>query len=237
MSTNGEGGIIGGRVPRLEDERLLRGGGRYVTDLIATSKALRVKILRSPHAHARILGVDAAVVRALPGVVDVLTADDIPNIDDLPCDWIAPGMDAVALHPILARERVRYVGQPIAAVAAETARAADDALGAISVMYEKLPAVADQEAAIIEAAPILHDVAPNNIAFRFHRAGGDASVAFADAEVVVRRRFINNRVTAAPLEGRAALSDFDASAGRLTHHTCTLEHWASVLRCRSTSCV
>src|SRR5215470_9007417 len=158
---------IGRAVARLEDERLLRGGGRYVSDLIATSRALRVKVLRSPHAHARILAVDTTSVRALRGVVDVLTADDLTNISDLPCDWMAPGMDAVPQHPVLARDRVRYAGEPIAAVAAETAHAASDALAAITVAYEKLPAVVDQEAAIKERAPGLHEGVPSNLAFRF----------------------------------------------------------------------
>lgn len=118
---------IGRAVARLEDERLLRGGSRYVSDLIATSRALRVKVLRSPHAHARILEVDATAVRTLPGVVDVLTANELTNISDLPCDW-APGMDVVPQHPVLARDRVRYAGEPIAGVVAETAHAAEGAL-------------------------------------------------------------------------------------------------------------
>src|SRR6266536_2021129 len=214
------GGVsIGRPVPRLEDERLLRGGSRYVSDLIATSRALRVKVLRSPHAHARILAIDTTAVRTLPGVVDVLTAGDLTNISDLPCDWVAPGMDVVPQHPVLARDRVRYAGEPIAAVAAETAHAAGDALAAITVAYEKLPAVVDQEAAIKEGAPCLHKAVPSNIAFRFRRAGGDVARAFTEPDVVIRRRFTNNRVTAASLEGRAVLSHFDARAGRLTHYT------------------
>src|SRR5262245_34451718 len=214
------GGIgIGRPVARLEDERLLRGGGRYVSDLIATSGALRVKVLRSPHAHARLLAVDATVARTLPGVVAVLTADDLAGIGDLPCDWVAPGMEVVPLHPVLARDRVRYAGEPIAAVAAETAYAAEDALAGITVTYEKLPAVANQEAAIAEGAARLHDAVPGNIAYRYRRTGGDIGRAFAEAEVVLRRRLTNNRVTAAPLEGRAVLSAFDARAGLLTHHT------------------
>ena len=84
-------GSIGRPVPRLEDERLLRGGSRYVSDLIATSKALRVAVLRSPHAHARILAVDASKARTRSGVIAVLTADDLTNIADLPCDWVSPG--------------------------------------------------------------------------------------------------------------------------------------------------
>src|SRR5215468_10236545 len=102
---------IGRAVARLEDERLLRGGGRYVSDLVATSRALRVKVLRSPHAHARILKVDATAVRTLPGVVNVLTANDLTNISELPCDWVAPGMEVVPQHPVLARDRVRYAGE------------------------------------------------------------------------------------------------------------------------------
>src|SRR5215510_7570327 len=209
---------IGRPAARLEDDRLLRGSGRYVSDLITTSDALRVKVLRSPHAHARILAIDATFARTLPGVA-VLTADDLAGISDLPCDWVAPGMDMVPQHPILARDRVRYAGEPIAAVAAQTAHAAEDALAAITVTYEKLPAVADQEVAMTEDAPRLHDAVPRNIAFRFSRAGGDVARAFAEAEVLLRRRLTNNRVTAAPLEGRAVLSAFDARAGLLTHHT------------------
>src|SRR5262245_15895309 len=129
---------IGRPVPRLEDERLLRGNGRYVSDLIATSRALRVKVLRSPHAHAKILAVDTTAARMLPGVVDVLTSNELTNIGDLPCDWVAPGMAVVPLHPVLARDRVRYAGEAIAAVAAETSDAADDALALITTNYEKL---------------------------------------------------------------------------------------------------
>src|SRR5499427_1198383 len=212
-------GSISRPLPRLEDERFLRGGSRYVSDLIATSKALRVAVLRSPHAHARIVAVDASKARTWSGVIAVLTAVDLTNIGDLPCDWASPGMDAVPQQPVLARDRVRYVGEPIAAVAAETAHAAEDALAAITVAYERLPGVADQEAAIEDGAARLHDAVPGNIAFRFPRAGGNVARAFAEAGVVIRRRLTNSRATAAPLEGRAVLSDFDSRADRLTHHT------------------
>jgi carbon-monoxide dehydrogenase large subunit len=218
-SGSGANNGIGRPVLRLEDERLLRGRGRYVSDLIAASKALRVKVLRSPHAHARLLAIDTTAACARPGVVAVLTASDLAGIVDLPCDWVPPGMDVVPLHPILARNRVRYVGEPVAAVAAETSHMADGSLAAISVRYENLPAVADQELAMQEGVPRLHDDVPGNIAFRFRRSGGDIARAFAQAEVVLRRRFTNNRVAAACLEGRAVLSDFDLAAGRLTHHT------------------
>src|SRR5262245_51690601 len=210
---------IGSPVARLEDERLLRGGGRYVSDLIATSNALHVKVLRSPYAHARLLALDTANARSRRGVVDVITATDLTRIGDLPCDWTAPGMVVVPLHPILARDRVRYVGEPVAVVAADTAQAAEDALEAIVVDYEQLPAVAEHEAAIDERAPCLHEAVPGNIAFRFHRTGGHIDRAFAEADCVIRRRLTNNRVTAAPLEGRAVLSDFDHRSNHLTHYT------------------
>src|SRR5262249_26218135 len=96
---------IGRSVLRVEDERLLRGGGRDVSDLIATSWALRVKVLRSPHAHARLVAIDASSARTMPGIVAVLTAADLEGIKDLPCDWAAPGMDVKPLHPVLARDR------------------------------------------------------------------------------------------------------------------------------------
>src|SRR5262245_4251905 len=200
---------IGRPVPRVEDERLLRGGGRYVSDLIASSSALRVKVLRSPYAHARILHVDDRIARTMSAVSAVVTAADLVGIKDLPCDWAAPGMDVTASHPVLARDRVRYVGEPVVAVAAETVYTADDALAQIKVTYEQLPAVADQEAALQDGAPRLHDAIVGNIAYRYRRGGGNIDGAFAAGEVILRRRFTNNRVTAAPLEGRAVMSDFD----------------------------
>src|SRR5262252_964748 len=177
---------IGRSVLRVEDERLLRGGGRYVSDLIATSSALRVKLLRSHHAHARIGAIDASVARIMPGVVAVLTTVDLKGIKDLPCDWAAPGMDATPLHPVLARDRVRYAGEPVVAVAAETIYAAEDALSQIKVTYEQLAAVADQEAAMQDGAPRLHDAIAGNIAYRFRRRGGNVEGAFAAAEVILR---------------------------------------------------
>jgi carbon-monoxide dehydrogenase large subunit len=213
------GPSVGRPVRRLEDERLLRGGSRYVSDLIAKSGALRVKVLRSPHAHARIIAIDASAARAMPGVVAVLAAADLAGVGDLPCDWQPPGMTVVPLHPVLARGRARYAGEPIAAVAAETAHAAEDALAAIAVSYEVLPAVAGQEAALEPGAAQIHDAVPNNISFQFRREGGDIDHGFAEADVIVRRRLTNNRVAPVPLEGRGVLSAFDAGSGRLVHHT------------------
>src|SRR5262245_27113598 len=183
---------IGRPVLRVEDERLLRGGGRYVSDLIATSSALRVKVLRSPHAHARLVAIDASSARTMPGIVAVLTAADLEGIKDLPCDWAAPGMDVKPLHPVLARDRVRYAGEPLVAVAAETLHAAEYALAQIRVSYVQLPAIADQEAALQDGAPRIHDAIAGNIAYRFRRGGPKIDTVFANSEVLLRRRFTNN---------------------------------------------
>src|SRR5262245_4095989 len=171
-----DGGVnfsIGRPVLRVEDERLLRGGGRYVSDLIAVSRALRVKVLRSVHAHARLVAIDTSVARTMPGVAAVVTAGDLQGIGDLPCDWAAPGMDVTPLHPVLARDRVRYVGEPVVAIAAETVHAAEDALAQIKVTYEQLPASADQEAAMQDGAPRIHDAIAGNIEYRFRRGCGN----------------------------------------------------------------
>lgn len=212
---------IGRSLPRFEDERFLRGRGRYVSDLVAAAgpDVLHVKMLRSPHAHALIGHVDTRTARTSPGVVAVLTADDLTDVGDLPCDWSPPGTLHEAHHPVLARERVRYVGEPVAVVAARTAHTALDALDSIEVGYEPLPCVVDQEEAMREGAPVLHAGAPGNLAFRVRHTGGDAERAIARAEVVVRRRITNNRVAPVPMEGRAVLSEFDTASGRLLHHS------------------
>src|SRR4029453_3710669 len=134
MDDSGNSGI-GCPVVRVEDERLLRGGSRYVSDLLAPSGALPLKARRSPHAPAARLAIDAGAARPMPGVAAVLTADDLAGINDLPCDWAAPGMDVTPLHPVLARVRVRYAGEPVVAIAAETADVGEGALPKINVNY------------------------------------------------------------------------------------------------------
>src|SRR5262249_5258124 len=161
------------------------------------------KVLRSPHAHARLVTIDASSARTMPGIVAVLTVADLDGIRDLPCDWAAPGMDVTPLHPVLARDRVRYVGEPVVAVASHTAVAAETELAVedpqaqIKVNYEQLPAIADQEAAMQDGAPRIHDAIAGNIAYRFRRGGGKIDSVLASSEVLLRRRFTNNRVTAA----------------------------------------
>ncbi|MFC3229098.1 xanthine dehydrogenase family protein molybdopterin-binding subunit [Marinibaculum pumilum] len=212
---------IGAPLRRLEDERLLRGRGSFTADLAAGSGALAMAVVRSPHAHAAIEGIDPAAALRLPGMVGVLTAADLDRqgIADLPCDWVPPGMTAAPLHPVLARDRVLYAGQPVAAVFARSAAAALDGAEAMAVRYRPYPVLADQEAALAPGAAALHREAPGNLAYRFWREGGRPAAAIAAAPVQLRRRYRNNRLAPAPMEGRAVLSTYDPAARRLTHVT------------------
>jgi carbon-monoxide dehydrogenase large subunit len=208
---------------RVEDDRFLRGRGRFVED-IAVSGALHGVLLRSPHAHARILAIDTAAAAAMPGVALVLTAPDLraQGIGPLPCvakvATVAPLV--IPPRPALAEGLVRHVGEPVAFVVAGTAAQARDAAEAIMVDYDPLPAVTDAAAALAPGAPRLWTMAPGNEAFRFIK--GDAAAvdaAFAGAATVVSLDLVNNRVSAAPIETRAAIATYDDASGFLLQVT------------------
>lgn len=210
--------LIGRPVPRVEDARLLRGQTTYVSDLAAKAGAATVLILRSPHPHARIADIHTEVAARIEGVLAILTADELGGARDIPCDWAPETILNEAHHPVLARDRVLYAGQPVAAVVADTKYAAHDALDLIEIAYEPLPAIADQERAIEEGAPLLHGE-KGNVAVRSLRSGGDFERAKAKADVVIVRRLTNNRLTPSSMEGRAAMSVFDPVTGELTHRS------------------
>jgi carbon-monoxide dehydrogenase large subunit len=200
---------------RVEDDRFLRGLGRFVADIDAPG-ALHAVVLRSPHAHARIVAIDTAAARGMPGLRDILTAADLrgEGLHPLPCvaRVATLGPMVVPPRPALAEDRVRHVGDPVALVVAETLAQARDAAEAILVDYAPLPAVTDGAAALAADAPQVWPQAPGNLAFRFRK--GDAAAvaaAFARAEAVVALDLVNNRVTAAPIEPRAALARWDAA--------------------------
>ena len=206
---------IGQPVPRTEDPRLLRGEGRY-TDDVTEPGTLVARFCRSDHAHGLVRRLDVEAARALPGVRLVLTAADLDGhgYNDLPCSVPLKGIDGAPLivppHPSLATGRVRYVGQPLALVVAETAAVAADALELIEVEIEPLPAVPDLAAAIGAEAPRLHDEAPGNRAIRWGFGDqGAVERAFAEAAHVTRLRLINNRVSVVPMEPRGAVVGFD----------------------------
>jgi carbon-monoxide dehydrogenase large subunit len=200
---------------RVEDDRFLRGHGRFIED-IAAPGALHGIVLRSPHAHARIVAIDATAARAMPGVRAVLTAADLraEGLGPMPCvakvATLAPLI--IPPRPALAEGTVRHVGDPVAFVVAETPAQARDAAEAIAVDYAPLPAVTDAAAALLPDAPQLWEAAPGNLAFRFQK--GDAAAAaqaFARAATIVSLDLVNNRVTAAPMEPRAAIATYDAA--------------------------
>src|ERR1700758_2482396 len=216
---------LGQAVPRFEDPRLLRGGGRYVDDMVLPRMAFG-HVLRSPHAHARIRSIDTAQAKAAPGVLAVLTGADwaASGFGDLPVPAGMKLRDGSPMYrpkcPALVKDRCRWVGDYVAFVVAETRHQAADAAELIEVDYEPLPAVVSTEDAANPGAPLVWDEAPDSISFVYlegDRAATDA--AFAGAAHVVRRKFVINRVTAATMEPRGAIGDYNAAEGRYTIYT------------------
>jgi carbon-monoxide dehydrogenase large subunit len=196
---------VGRPLRRREDFRFLTGRGRYVDD-IKLPGTLHLAILRSPHAHAIITGVDLSAAKAAAGVRLALAGADLfGKIGNVKPNWVIPGT-VVPDRPVLAVDRVRFVGECIALVVAETREAAYDALELIDVACEVLPAVVEEQAAIAEGAPLLHETVPNNITTYFKTGGGDYAAAARQADQVLRLRLVNNRLIPTCLETRAVLA-------------------------------
>ncbi len=211
-------GHIGRSLPRLEDHRFLTGQGRYVDD-VAVLGQLHGVVLRSPHGHALIEGIDTAAARAMPGVSGVFTAADLDadGVGTLPCIARVATVAPMIVPPrrALVRGRARHVGDPVAFVVADTVQRARDAAERVAVTYRPLPAVVDARAALAAETPLLWDEAPGNLSYRFERGdrpGVDA--AFAAAAQIVEIELVNNRLVVAPLEPRAAIGTYDAAADR-----------------------
>ncbi len=216
---------IGQGVSRFEDPRLIRGGGRY-TDDIKLPGMTHAVVLRSPYAHAKIKSIDSKAAKAAPGVLAVLTAADVKaaGYGDLPVPGNLKRRDGSpmykARYPILAEDRVRWVGDYVAFVVAETPAQAQDASELIQVDYEELPAVTSTAEAPKPGAPRVWDDCPDNICF-VELIGDKAAVeaAFSRASHIVRHRFVINRVTAATMEPRGAVGDYNTADGRYTIYT------------------
>lgn len=197
---------VGQPLRRREDIKFITGRGRYVDD-IRLPGMLHMAVLRSPHAHAVIHGVDLTAARAAPGVRQVLAGADLAGrIGSIVPNWILPGTK-VPDRPVVAVDRVRFVGECVALVVAETQALAQDAVGLIEVEYEQLPAVVDEDAAIRDGAPQLHDNVPNNVATLYKVKGGDYARAERDADQVIRLRIVNNRLIPTCMETRAIVAD------------------------------
>jgi len=220
---------VGQPVRRHEDFRLIRGQGRY-TDDIALPRMTYAFVLRAPVAHARIARMDVGAARTMPGVLFVVSGDDVraEGLGDIPCTTPLVGRDGKPRHdtprPALAQGTVRHVGQPVALVVAETYAQARDAAEVIVVDYDTLPAVTDAKAATEAGAPQLFEHIPNNIVFDWDNDVGDAKAtdaAFAKAARVVALELVNNRVVVNSMEPRNAIGDYDAASGRATLTTAT----------------
>ena len=211
--------IIGARVQRREDPRLLTGRGQYVDDR-KIDGTVHVAFCRSDRAHARIRRIDVAEARQAPGVLGVFVAEDIDAIaGPIRATSNMPDYRATDFVP-LARSKVRYVGEPVVAVVAENRYLAEDAAGLISLDLDPLPDVANPEAAL-EDRTLLHEEAGTNIIAAREFVRGDPEAALADAAVVVEDRFRIRRKTPAAVENRCYLAEFDAGRRALTLHAST----------------
>ncbi len=216
---------IGVSVKRKEDIRFITGKGHYVDDINRPGQAYAY-FLRSPHAHATINKIDASAALKAPGVVAILTGEDIAadKVGGLICGWMIHSKDGSPMkagaHPALAQGKVRYVGDHVAVVIADTLAQARDAAEKITVEYGELPAAVDTATAANPGQPQIHDAAPNNTVFNWHvgdKASTDA--AFAKAAHVTKLDLVNNRLIPNAIEPRAAVGEYDSGTDTITLYT------------------
>jgi carbon-monoxide dehydrogenase large subunit len=218
-------------VRRIEDPRLLKGGGRY-TDDISVPGQTAGHVLRSPHARAQILSIDTTAALAMPGVLAVITGADwqAEGLGEIPCAVPLKNRDgtprAETTRGALADGLVRHVGDPVAFIVAETPQLAKDAAEAVIVEYEVLPAATDLATAHLPGAPQVWHTAPGNICFDWEAGdGAKAEALIAQAAHVTRLTVVNNRVVVASMEGRACLAEYDDATGRFRLHAGTQGSW------------
>ena len=211
--------LIGSPMRRLEDERLITGRGRYAGD-VRTDALAHMAVYRSTIAHGRVNSIDTEAARAMPGVIAVYTAADLPESAAQMADWVPRNMDQ-RLRPVLPKEEVCYVGEPIAVVIAEDEYQAQDAAQAIFAEIDPLPAVADVAKASKEGSPQAHSDLESNVtggrAYKF----GDVEEAFGQASVTVKGSFRAARICGGYMEPRAVAAEYDAAGESLTLHTST----------------
>ncbi|MEE2997076.1 MAG: xanthine dehydrogenase family protein molybdopterin-binding subunit [Pseudomonadota bacterium] len=232
-------GYMGKPLKRREDSRFLRGAGRYVDD-ITLSGMVWCGFVRSPHAHAEILKIDTARAEAMPGVLKVLTHADweAADLGELTVVHPMPFGDGRPMNessrPAFARDRVRHVGDVVAAVVAETRTQVEDALERVNVDYKTLASVTEVARALESAAPVIHPQFGDNTVFEIEKGDRDATErALADAHHVVEMTLPSNRVSGSPMEPRSYLCDFDTATGRYTLYATTqtphyLKRWLAV---------
>ncbi|MEM7046371.1 MAG: xanthine dehydrogenase family protein molybdopterin-binding subunit [Pseudomonadota bacterium] len=216
---------IGASVKRKEDQRFITGKGRY-TDDIARPGQTWGYFLRSPHAHAKITAIDTARAQKAPGVLGVFTGQDVADdqVGNLICGWNITGKDGEGMkmgpHPILAQGKVRYVGDHVAIVVAQTYNQAKDAAELIDVTYDVLAPVVDTATAHQSGQPLVHEEIPNNLSFAWELGDKDQTeAAFSSAAHVTTISLSNNRLIPNAMEPRAALGDYDSGTGDFTLYT------------------
>ena len=214
---------IGQPVPRTEDPTLVRGHGRYTDDIALPGQAYAA-IVRSTHAHGAIRSIDTQAAKAMPGVLGVYVAADLSAYGSLKCALPLKNRDGTPLRyvprPALASDKVRFVGDPVACVVAETLTQAKDAAESIALDIEPLPAVTRASEAAQPGAPVIYDAVPGNVALDYHY--GDAektAAAFAQAAHVAKLELRNTRLVVSAMEPRAAIGAFDAASGKWTLHS------------------
>src|SRR3954469_23817063 len=205
--------LIGESVHRAEDFRFLKGAGSFVDDL-KREGMLHAVVLRSPVAHGRIRGIDPRAARTLPGVHAVITAAEIGAVPVIPLRLANLPEVKSYLQPVIAKGKVRYVGEPVAVVVAETQALAEDALEKIELDIERLPALPDRHVAAHDKSALFDGV--SNRAVRYVASFGDAQAAFAKAEYTRKETFRCHRLTGLPLETRGQISEWDAAKKHLT---------------------
>ena len=207
--------VMGVSISRKEDDAFLTGRAQYIADLRLPGM-LHAAILRSPHAHARIVGIDTSKAREFPGVQGVWTGEDIVKL----CKGI-PGSQQLegfvtTVQPLLAHEIIHYAGEGVVVVVAQNRRTAEDALELLDVEYEELPVIDKIEAAMAEGAPLANEGVPANLVFRHSHSSDDLQGLFEQAAVTVEGEFHNNRVSASPIETRGYIARHEWTTGQMT---------------------
>jgi aerobic carbon-monoxide dehydrogenase large subunit len=211
--------LVGKRIRRREDPRLITGTATYVDDIQMPGMHYAA-IVRSPHAAARIRSIDTKAAAETPSVAAIFTGQDTAKVGPVPCGGSLPGL-RVPHHYILATDRVYFVGHPVAVVVATDKYLARDAAEKIEVDWDVLPAVADPEKAIAAGAPPVHPEWPDNIAFNYHQEGGDVDKAFASADIIVKQRITSQRLIPSAMETRGVVAEWRGADRQLNLYTST----------------
>jgi carbon-monoxide dehydrogenase large subunit len=230
-------GFIGQPVKRVEDKRFLTGQGNYTDDIVLEGMVY-AGFVRSQYAHAKIVSIDVERARSMKGVIAIFTGADVQNVNGVPCGWQVNFKNGVTMkepkHPLLAFGKVRYAGEAVAMVIAETRELAKDAAEEVNVEYEELPVVVNSSKAIESGAPVLHDEAPDNKCFDWQLGNPIAEVdeAMARAAHVTTLDFINQRLVPNAIEPRSYIGSYHSATGKYTLYTSTqAPHLIRLLLC------